>query len=133
MKRKKIISIIAVLFIAAIVLLTFFSKTIDNMLLPQVKTCDAILGDMEGENIHSISFLVPKSAVIFRGDETVVYVVNTVDDETRVFEQAVTIEDSDEIYYLITGDYGVNTTAKVVYSTSKPLSDNERVFIAEEV
>lgn len=139
-KRKKIVIEIAVVFFVVLGLLTYFADKIDHFLLPQVKTCEPVID--YSSNKYWKYFLtecyIPKSSVVFDGEQATVYAVReSYYDETAptVYSIAIKIKDSDELYYTIDlGDnmFSVTSTTQLVYNTSKPLSDGDRVFIAEE-
>ena len=140
-KRKKIVIEIAVIFFVLLGLLTYFADEIDFMLLPQVKTCEPVID--YSSNKYWKYFLtecyIPKSAVVFDDDSAVVYIVNqyyNYDENATptVYSTEINIKDSDELYYTVdlSDDFGISATDQIVYYTSKPLSDGDRVFIAEE-
>ena len=142
-RRKKIVIEIAVVFFVVLGLLTYFADEIDFMLLPQVKTCEPFVdySNIKNGTYSSLKCYIPKSSVIFDGEKAVVYAVNDFynDDEstlTTVYPIQILIEGSDELYYTTTvGDSmmsSVTATTRLVYYNSKPLSEGDRVFIAEE-
>ena len=142
-RRKKIVIKIAVIFFVVLGLLTYFADEIDFMLLPQVKVSEPFVdySNIKNGTYSSLKCYIPKSSVIFDGEKAVVYAVNDFynDDEstlTTVYPIQILIEGSDELYYTTTvGDSmmsSVTATTRLVYYTSKPLSEGDRVFIAEE-
>lgn len=123
------------MFFALLLFLTYFSGTIDTMLLPKVKTAEVIRGTLveeEHSNPNDNRFLVPISAVTGFGNSGVVYVVSMNYDGTGhvVNEVNINILASDEMYYEVTSSelYGGN---QVVYRTSKSISDGDRVYVEE--
>ena len=144
-RRKKIVIEIAVVFFVVLGLLTYFADEIDFMLLPQVKTCEPILNYSHGK-FGAYSLLdcyIPKSSVIFDGESAIVYAINEYygDDENKLqvvypIDIIDDIKGSDEVYYTVSVRdsmmTSVTATTQLVYYTSKPLSDGDRVFITEE-
>ena len=118
-KLKKYSIRFGVAFFIVLAFLTYFSSTIDNMLLPQVKVTQISYGTIDGNQSSDDRYLIPISAVIAMGDTGSVFVTRT--DE----------KNSDDLYYEVTSDdiYG---GIEVVYSTSKSISNGDRVHIAEE-
>ncbi len=139
-RRKKNVIKIAVIFFVALGLLTYFSDEIDRMLLPQIKTCEPVVDYYNNDHwkYYIDECYIPKSAVVFDDDSAVVYAVNEYyDGETpTVYSIEIDIRDSDELYYTVEMNdslmSGLTATTQLVYHTSKPLSDGERVFITEE-
>lgn len=134
-KLKKWSLRIGVVFFALLLFLTYFSGTIDTMLLPKVKTAEVIRGtlvEQENPTPHDNRFLVPISSVTGFGDSGVVYVVSLNYDGTGHVVNTVNVQilDSDEMYYEVTASdlYGGN---QVVYRTSKAISDGDRVYLEE--
>lgn len=127
-KFKKIVLVVAVVFISAVILLAYFSDTIDNMLLPKVKSTEVIRGTLSGEleNPNEDRFLVPISAVSGFGYGSSVFKLNYYDDEYYVEEVDITILDSDEMYFEVTASelYGGN---QVIYDASKDIKHGDRV------
>ncbi len=131
-KLKKYTIRFGVAFLIALALLTYFSATIDNILLPQVKVTEVIYGTIDGEQSREDRYLLPISAVTDMGDTGSVFVVNTDENnKTTVSEVTVNIKKSDDLYYEVTADDIYGGTA-VVYSTSKSISSGDRVHIVEE-
>ncbi len=131
-KLKKYSIRFGVAFFIVLAFLTYFSSTIDNMLLPQVKVTQISYGTIDGNQSSDDRYLIPISAVIAMGDTGSVFVTRTDENnKTTVSEAIVNIENSDDLYYEVTSDdiYG---GIEVVYSTSKSISNGDRVHIAEE-
>lgn len=131
-KLKKYALRFGIAFLIALALLTYFSTTIDNILLPQVKVTEVTYGTIDGEQSQDDRYLIPISAVIAMGDTGSVFVTRTDENnKTTVNEATVNIKNSDDLYYEVTSDemYG---GMKVVYSTSKSISNGDRVYIVEE-
>lgn len=131
-KLKKYSIRFGVAFFIVLAFLTYFSSTIDNMLLPQVKVTQISYGTIDGNQSSDDRYLIPISAVIAMGDTGSVFVTRTDENnKTNVSEATVNIENSDDLYYEVTSDdiYG---GIEVVYSTSKSISNGDRVHIAEE-
>lgn len=131
-KLKKYSIRFGVAFFIVLAFLTYFSSTIDNMLLPQVKVTQISYGTIDGNQSSDDRYLIPLSAVIAMGDTGSVFVTKTDENnKTTVSEATVNIKNSDDLYYEVTSDemYG---GMKVVYSTSKSISNGDRVYIVEE-
>ncbi len=131
-KLKKYTIRFGVAFLIALAILTYFSTTIDNILLPQVKVTEVMYGTIDGEQSSDDRYLLPISAVTDMGDTGSVFALNTDENnKTTVSEITVNIENSDDLYYEVTSDnlYG---GIEVVYSTSKSISSGDRVHINEE-
>lgn len=131
-KLKKYTIHFGMAFLIALALLTYFSTTIDNILLPQVKVTEVMYGTIDGEQSSDDRYLLPISAVTDMGDTGSVFALNTDENnKTTVSEITVNIENSDDLYYEVTSDnlYG---GIEVVYSTSKSISSGDRVHIVEE-
>lgn len=131
-KLKKYSIRFGIAFFVVLAFLTYFSSTIDNMLLPQVKVTQISYGTIDSEQSNNDRYLVPISAVNATGNTGTVFVTRTDDNnKTTVNEVVVNIQDSDELYYEVTSDdiYG---GTEVVYSTSKSISNGDRVYIEEE-
>lgn len=121
-----------IVFLIALAFLTYFSSTIDNMLLPQVKVTQVTYGTIDGNPSNDERFLIPVSAIIFMGDTGFVFVARTNEsNKTTVSEVLVNIEKNDDLYYEVTSDE-MYDGMEVVYSTSKNISNGDRVHIAEE-
>lgn len=135
-KIKKISLILGVVFFLVVLFLTYFSSTIDAMLIPNVKVTEVIRVDPESEGgIYSRQdkFLVPIKAVSGFGDFGTVFVVNSNlgDDKCYVNEVAIQILGDDGMYYEVTSS-SLNGGNRVIYSTSKALESGDRVYIVEE-
>lgn len=136
-KIKKITVVFAVVFFSLVAVLTYFSDTIDRMLLPQVKTCEAVLSDLKGNTRIYNKYLIPKSVITVDGDTGTVYYAQRITDsgdEAYVYELQVSITGSDELYYEVSNSNGdmFTTSLQLIYSTSKNISDGDRVYIVEE-
>lgn len=132
-KLKKYSIRAGIVFLITLALLTYLSETIDNMLLPKVKTADIIAGTLSGENGGDMKtkYLLPLSSVEALGDSGIVYVIDPYDtDKTTVSEISVTITGQDDLYYEVTSSFFGDM--QVVYKTSKSISDGDRVYIEEE-
>ncbi len=131
-KLKKYSIRFGVAFFIVLAFLTYFSSTIDNILLPQVKVTQISYGTIDGNQNSEDRYLIPISAVTSMGDTGSVFVTRTDENnKTTVSEASVNIENSDDLYYEVTSNdlYG---GTEVVYSASKSISDGDRVYIAEE-
>lgn len=131
-KLKKYSIRFGITFLIVIAFLTYFSGTIDNMLLPQVKVSEVAYGTINGEQSQDDRYLIPISAVIAMGDTGSVFVTRTDENnKTTVNEATVNLKNSDDLYYEVTSDE-MYSGMKVVYSTSKSISNGDRVYIVEE-
>ena len=131
-KLKKYALRFGIAFLIALALLTYFSTTIDNILLPQVKVTEVTYGTIDGEQSRDDRYLIPISAVIAMGDTGSVFVTRTdANNKTTVNEATVNLKNSDDLYYEVTSDE-MYSGMKVVYSTSKSISNGDRVYIVEE-
>lgn len=131
-KIKKYTVRFGIAFLIALAILTYFSTTIDNILLPQVKVTEVIYGTIDGEQSSDDRYLLPISSVTDMGDTGSVYVANTDENnKTTVSEIIVNIKKSDDLYYEVTSD-DIYSGMGVVYSTSKSIASGDRVHIAEE-
>ena len=131
-KLKKYSIRFGVAFFIVLAFLTYFSSTIDNILLPQVKVTQISYGTIDGNQNSEDRYFIPISAVTSMGDTGSVFVTRTDENnKTTVSEASVNIENSDDLYYEVTSNdlYG---GTEVVYSASKSISDGDRVYIAEE-
>lgn len=137
MKKDKIkrASLIAgVLFLLVMLFLTYFSSTIDAMLVPNVKVTEVMRVESDSEHgMHGYSdrFLVPVKAVSGFGDFGTVYVINWIGDAYYASAVNVQILSSDGMYYEVEAS-GLNGGNRVIYSTSKNLESGDRVFVVEE-
>ena len=130
---KKHIAKFAIIFFIVIALLTYFSKTIDNFLLPQVKVTNletGSLNEQSASNDMKTHYLIPLSSVTSFGSDGTVFVLQTEESDT-VTEVSVTIHDSDDFYYEVTSD-DLYSEMRVVYSVSKPIANGDRVYVEEE-
>lgn len=133
-KLKKYSIRAGIIFLITLALLTYLSTTIDNMLLPKVKTSEVIAGTLSGENDGDMKtkYLLPLSSVNSFGDSARVFVIDPyITDKTTVSEIFVTITGQDELYYEVTSNSLFSDMA-VIYKTSKSISDGDRVYIEEE-
>ncbi|MCQ4021662.1 MULTISPECIES: hypothetical protein [unclassified Ruminococcus] len=131
LKKYSIRAGIAFLIIVAV--LTYLSSTIDNMLLPKVKSTDIIVGTLSGENDGNMKtkYLLPLSSVTEFDESGSVFVLNTDDNgKTKVNEISVTITASDDLYYEVTSG-SLFSDMQVIYETSKSISDGDRVYVEE--
>ena len=116
---KKHIAKFAIIFFIVIALLTYFSKTIDSFLLPQVKVTNletGALNEQSASNDMKTHYLIPLSSVTSFGSDGTVFVLQTEESDT-VTEVSVTIHDSDDFYYEVTSD-DLYSEMRVVYSVS---------------
>ena len=131
-KLKKYALRFGIAFLIALALLTYFSTTIDNILLPQVKVTEVTYGTIDGEQSRDDRYLLPLSAVDAMGNPGTVFVAKTDENnKTTVSEVTVDIKNSDDLYYEVTSD-NIYSGMEVVYSTSKSIANGDRVHIAEE-
>ena len=130
---KKHIVKFAIIFFIVVALLTYFSKTIDSFLLPQVKVTSletGTLNEQSASNDMKTHYLIPLSSVTSFGSDGTVFVLQTEESDT-VTEVSVTIHDSDDFYYEVTSD-DLYSEMRVVYSVSKPIANGDRVYVEEE-
>lgn len=132
-KIKKFSLIFGVVFFLLLLFLTYFSSTIDKMLIPNVKTTEVVRASLSEEGMmysQEDRFLVPVKAVSDFGDNSTVYTVNWVDGDYYVGVADIQIIDTDGMYYEVTssGLYGGN---RIIYSTSKSLQSGDRVYVVE--
>lgn len=131
-KLKKYSIRFGITFLIVIAFLTYFSTTIDNILLPQVKVTEVTYGTIDGEQSVDDRYLLPLSAVDATGNTGTVFVAKTDENnKTTVSEVTVDIKNSDDLYYEVTSD-SMYSGMEVVYSTSKNIANGDRVHIAEE-
>lgn len=133
-KLKKYSVRFAIAFFMVIALLTYFSDTIDTMLLPKVKTTEVISGVLDDSNNSNESkYLIPLSAVSGFGDNACIYYLEKYNDngDYKVYSENIEITNQDEMYYEVTANnlYG---GMQIVYSTSKSISSGDRVYVEEE-
>ena len=99
-KLKKYSIRFGVAFFIVLAFLTYFSSTIDNMLLPQVKVTQISYGTIDGNQSSDDRYLIPISAVIAMGDTGSVFVTRTDENnKTTVSEATVNIENSDVLHF----------------------------------
>lgn len=132
-KLKKYSIRFGIAFFIILAVLTYFSSTIDNMLLPKVKVIDVKVGTLkEDDGGLETKYLLPISSVVSSGDSGTVFVIKNNDDKkTTVEEITVSIKDSDDLYYEVTSE-NLFSEMQVVYSTSKSISNGDRVYVEEE-
>ena len=135
-KIKKFSLIFGVVFFLVLLFLTYFSSTIDAMLVPNVKVTEVIRIDPDSEHgiyHHEDRFLVPIKAVSGFGEFGTVFVVNSNlgDDKCYVNEVEIQILNDDGMYCEVTSS-SLNGGSRVVYSTSKELKSGDRIYILEE-
>lgn len=137
MKKDKLKSTVikfAIAFFIVLALLTYFSKTINNMLLPKVKVTYVEAGTLDGTGSNDLKthYLLPISSVEAAGDTGIVYIVNDNDiGSVTVDEVSVNICDSDELYCEVTSD-SLFGDSRVVYKTTKSIKNGLGVYIEEE-
>lgn len=132
-KLKKLSVSFAIVFFLVLALLTYFSDTIDTMLLPKVKTTSVITGTLsEDENPNITKYLIPLSAISGFGEGASVYVIQPYGNEkdTVISEVSVNISTQDEMYAEVTSDALYGGTM-VIYSSSKNIYNGDRVYIDE--
>lgn len=129
-KLKKYSIRFGIVFFIMLAVLTYFSNTIDNMLLPQVKVTDVITGSLNAEEDGpETKYLLPISSVTSMGNTGTVFVIVTNENEkTFVDEVNVNIINSDDLYYEVTSD-NLYSSMQVVYKTSKNIYDGARVYV----
>ena len=128
-KLKRLVIKFGIVFFIVMLFLTYFSKTIDNLLLPKVKISDVITGSLSEypDTMHT-HYLLPLSSVVSAEE---VYVINTLENgDEAVNCISVNICDSDDLYYEVTSDF-LFSDMQVVYMTSKDISDGDRVYVEE--
>ena len=129
---KKYIIRFGIIFFIVLALLTYFSRTIDNVLLPQVKITEVVYGTIDGDVFPEDRFLVPISSVTSFGEEGTVFTADTLSDgNTYVTEMQVNICRSDDFYYEVTSKE-LHSTMHVVWSVSKPIESGDRVYVGEQ-
>lgn len=122
-----------IVFFIVLLFLTYFSATIENMLLPQVKTTDVMPGRIgEDDGNMTTKYLLPISSVIPNGENGTVFVVQKDENgKTVAKEVLVDIKNSDDFYYEVTSK-SLFSDMKVIYETTKDLINGGRVNIEEE-
>ena len=135
MKKDKLKSVVlkfSIVFFIVIALLTYFSKTINNMLLPKVKVVSVqtgVIDDTAGSNDMKTHYLLPVSSA---GNKGIVFVINkTENGDATVEEVSVDICNSDELYCEVTSD-SLFGDSQVVYKTTKSIENGSSVYIEEE-
>ncbi len=138
MKKDKLKSVVlkfSIVFFIVIALLTYFSKTINNMLLPKVKVVSVqtgVIDDTAGSNDMKTHYLLPVSSVDGAGNTGIVFVINkTENGDATVEEVSVDISNSDELYCEVTSD-SLFGDSQVVYKTTKSIENGSSVYIEEE-
>lgn len=132
-KIKKVSLILFIVFFLVLLFLTYFSSTIDAMLIPNVKTTEVMRASLSEEGMmysQEDRFLIPVKAVNDFGDNAAVYVVNWIDGDYYVGVADVQIINTDGMYYeVVSSDlHGGN---QIIYSTSKSLQSGDRVYVVE--
>lgn len=133
-KVKKISLVAFIVFLLGMLFLTYFSGTIDAMLIPNVKTTEVIRGVLTEEGFkysQEDRFLVPIKAVSGFGSSGTVFVTSSYGGSYYVNEVSVQILGDDGMYYEVVSS-GLNGGNHVVYSASKNISSGDRVFVVEE-
>ena len=131
-KLKKYTVRFGLAFLIIIALLTYFSSTIDNILLPQVKVTQISYGTIDGKEALDDRYLVPISAVVNMGDTGSVFATKTDDNgKTFVSEITVNIKNSNGLYYEVSS-INLYSDMNVVYSASKSISNGDRVYVLEK-
>lgn len=122
-------------FLIAVALLTYFSDTIDTMLLPKVKVTQVIADTLTGEkddNPNITHYIIPHSAISVMGNQGIVYAVKRyTDTKGYVYSVYVEIEAQDELYCQVTSNGELFNGQSIIYSTSKEFSGGSRVYIEE--
>lgn len=138
MKKDKLKSVVlkfSIVFFIVIALLTYFSKTINNMLLPKVKVVSVqtgVIDDTADSNDMKTHYLLPVSSVDGVGNTGIVFVINkTENGDATVEEVSVDICNSDELYCEVTSD-SLFGDSQVVYKTTKSIENGSSVYIEEE-
>lgn len=122
-----------IVFFIVLLFLTYFSATIENMLLPQVKTTDVMPGRIgEDDGNMTTKYLLPISSVIPNGENGTAFVVQIDENgKTVAKEVLVDIKNSDDFYYEVTSK-DLFSDMEVIYETTKDLINGGRVNIEEE-
>ncbi len=131
-KFKTYIIKVAIGFIILLGILTYFSTTIDNMLLPQVKVTEVTAGMLDGsyESMET-SYLLPLSSVVNNDENATAYIISYDKNEREiVHEISVEIKNEDSFYYEVRSKE-LFEGYQVIYETSKDISDGDRVYIEE--
>lgn len=132
-KIKKLSLVAGIVFFLVVLFLTYFSSTIDAMLIPNVKTTEVVRASLEEENVYNREdrFIIPIKAVSGFGDTGTVFVINWIDGAYYANEMTVQIIGSDGMYYEVFAS-GLHGGNRIIYSTSKSLTDGDRVYVVEE-
>lgn len=132
-KLKKFCIRFGIIFFVLLAVLTYFSSSIDHMLLPQVKVTEVYEGYLNGEEKGNKSrYLIPLSAVVDYGDSYAVFVVKTDEDNSSLVEEIqINVTNRDRLYYEVESEE-VYSGMIVVYATSKDIANGDRVYIEEE-
>lgn len=132
-KLKKYSKRFAVVFFILLAFLTYFSTTIDNMLLPRVKVTDVEVGYLnEDDGSMKTKYLLPLSSVIGFGSTGTTFAVTT-DENGKSYVQEISVDicDEDDLYYEVTSN-SLFSDMQVIYKTSKDIANGDRVYIEEE-
>lgn len=132
-KLKKYSVRFTIVFFLALALLTYFSDTIDTMLLPKVKTTAVITGTLsEDENSNITAYLIPLSAISGFGEGASVYTLSPFQNnkDYTVSEVSINIATQDEMYAEVHSDTLYGGTM-IVYDSSKNIFDGDRVYVEE--
>lgn len=129
-KLKKYSKRFAVVFFILLAFLTYFSTTIDNMLLPRVKVTDVEVGYLnEDDGSMKTKYLLPLSSVIGFGSTGTTFAVTT-DENGKSYVQEISVDicDEDDLYYEVTSN-SLFSDMQVIYKTSKDIANGDRVYI----
>ncbi|MBQ7386044.1 MAG: hypothetical protein IJW04_06015 [Ruminococcus sp.] len=133
-KIKRVSLVLGILFLLVVLFLTYFSSTIDAMLIPNVKTTEVMRGELSEEGYYynqQDRFLIPVKAVSGFGETGTVFVINWIDGDYYANEIEVQIIGSDGMYYEVYAS-GLHGGNRIIYSTSKSLTDVDRVYVVED-
>lgn len=128
-KFKRIIVKTGIVFLIILTVLTYFSKTIENLLLPHVKV-DTVSSISSEDSPGQTHYLVPKSAVSLYGEYGEVFALSQFGDDTVELVE-VKIVDQDDVCYEVEDTNSLYPGCKVVYYTNKGLEDQDKVYILE--
>lgn len=131
-KLKKYSLRFGIAFLIILALLTYFSSTIDNLLMPQVKVTRLKYGTIDGSETVEDRYQIPISSLITNGSTNSVFCVSSSEetDKNTVVEVEVEITNSDDIYYEVTG--ALDSSLRVIYYASKDIADGDKVYVEEE-
>lgn len=131
-KLKKYSIRVGVVFFVIVMLLTYFSNTIDNMLLPKVKVASIIKGSIldRDSNLNDNTFLIPISALSGFGDSACVYQLNNNEKGYEVWCVNVDVLAQNEFYYEVVSSE-LHDGDQIVYSSSKSITDGDKVYLEE--